>query len=197
MDECYSTLSVPASPSAVSRWKFLALVSIKRDPLGVQRWRTDTIVRFGFRHEVCSGWHVGEVFMSGPTMSLGYPEATAQLFMTDPFRKEFRMHRTGDFGCVNHEGRLHFIGRRDWKFKLTACRIELAEIIGVPLAYDLGPSRCSAMHAHWEAIPQMFAVILPWAATIHAERVGDACRSIAKPANNDPKIMCIPQLKCL
>ncbi|KIN96133.1 hypothetical protein M404DRAFT_33536 [Pisolithus tinctorius Marx 270] len=101
MDERYSTLSVPASPSAVLRWKFLALVSIKRDPLGVQHWRTDTIVRFGFRHEVCSGWRVGEIFVSGPTVSLGYPEATAQFFMTDPFRKEFRMYRTGDFGCVN------------------------------------------------------------------------------------------------
>ncbi|KIO03628.1 hypothetical protein M404DRAFT_64715, partial [Pisolithus tinctorius Marx 270] len=64
---------------------------------------------------------VGEIFVSGPTVGLGYlgdPEATAQSFMVDPFRKEFRMYRTGDFGRVNHEGRLHFIGRRDRQIKL-------------------------------------------------------------------------------
>ncbi|KAF9244447.1 hypothetical protein BU15DRAFT_71434 [Melanogaster broomeanus] len=59
---------------------------------------------------------VGEIFVSGPSVGLGYlgdPDATAQLFVEDPFRKEFRMYRTGDLGRVNHEGRLYFIGRRD------------------------------------------------------------------------------------
>ncbi|KAF9244443.1 hypothetical protein BU15DRAFT_42039, partial [Melanogaster broomeanus] len=75
---------------------------------------------------------VGEIFVSGPSVGLGYlgdPDATAQLFVEDPFRKEFRMYRTGDFGRVNHEGRLYFIGRRDNQVWLNGgFRIELGEI---------------------------------------------------------------------
>ncbi|KIN96151.1 hypothetical protein M404DRAFT_1007001 [Pisolithus tinctorius Marx 270] len=74
---------------------------------------------------------VGEIFVSGPTVGLGYlgdPEATARSFLMDPFRREFRMYRTGDFGRVNHEGRLYLTGRRDSQVQLHAYRIELGEI---------------------------------------------------------------------
>ncbi|KAI5991987.1 hypothetical protein F5J12DRAFT_897355 [Pisolithus orientalis] len=72
-----------------------------------------------------------EIFVSGPTVGLGYlgdPEATARSFLMDPFRREFRMYRTGDFGRVNHEGRLYLTGRRDSQVQLNAYRIELGEI---------------------------------------------------------------------
>ncbi|KIN96125.1 hypothetical protein M404DRAFT_33532 [Pisolithus tinctorius Marx 270] len=49
---------------------------------------------------------VGEMFVSGPTVRLGYlgaPEATTRSFMMDPFRKDIRMYRTGDFGHADHE----------------------------------------------------------------------------------------------
>ena len=44
---------------------------------------------------------VGEIYVSGHNVGLGYlgdPESSARLFLQDPFRKEFRMYCTGDFG---------------------------------------------------------------------------------------------------
>ncbi|KDQ13611.1 hypothetical protein BOTBODRAFT_188344 [Botryobasidium botryosum FD-172 SS1] len=79
---------------------------------------------------------VGEIVVSGPIVGMGYHgdmEKTKEVYVDDPFRKGFRMYRTGDFGRVNHEGRLFFLGRRDMQVGVEGYRVELGQIESVLL----------------------------------------------------------------
>ncbi|CAA7602298.1 AMP-dependent synthetase/ligase [Acididesulfobacillus acetoxydans] len=73
----------------------------------------------------------GEIVIVGPNVSIGYlnhPELTRQAFFA--WREEGgtqRAYRTGDIGC-QRDGRLFYLGRRDFQIKLHGYRIELGEI---------------------------------------------------------------------
>ncbi len=70
----------------------------------------------------------GEIIIAGPNVSPGYigqPELTGAAF----FRlRGQQAYRTGDVGHFDHQGMLHFHGRRDGQIKLHGYRIELADI---------------------------------------------------------------------
>lgn len=74
----------------------------------------------------------GELYLAGPALAAGYvglPGQTARAFLPDPFGPPgSRMYRTGDFASINHDGTLHFIGRRDGQVKLRGRRVELQDI---------------------------------------------------------------------
>ncbi|MBS2532038.1 AMP-binding protein [Catenulispora sp. NF23] len=69
---------------------------------------------------------VGELWLSGPGVALGYAEAVEP----SPFATVagVRMYRTGDLVSVDASGALSFLSRRDTQVKLAGARIELGEI---------------------------------------------------------------------
>jgi amino acid adenylation domain-containing protein len=74
---------------------------------------------------------VGELWVGGPTVALGYwgDEAkTRQHFVQDPALSASRLYRTGDLACWDGHGDLLFRGRRDHMIKSRGYRIELGEV---------------------------------------------------------------------
>ncbi|GAB3896670.1 hypothetical protein GCM10029964_078340 [Kibdelosporangium lantanae] len=73
----------------------------------------------------------GEILFSGVCVGRGYvndPERTRAAFLTDPWRPDTRVYRSGDFGRWLPDGRLEFLGRRDSQVKVRGFRIETGEI---------------------------------------------------------------------
>ena len=71
----------------------------------------------------------GQLCVKGRRVALGYhglPELTDRKFYTDT--DGIRVYRTGDFGLVNEEGEIEFLGRTDRMVKLGGVRFELAEV---------------------------------------------------------------------
>ena len=74
---------------------------------------------------------IGELCISSDWVASGYhnmPEETAERFVEDPFRPGRRMYRTGDYMCLDQDGRYIFHGRRDRMVKVRGYRVELGEI---------------------------------------------------------------------
>ncbi|WP_328505228.1 non-ribosomal peptide synthetase [Streptomyces sp. NBC_00391] len=75
----------------------------------------------------------GELFIGGAGVARGYfgrPEATAAVFLDDPFAGEpgARMYRTGDIVRRNTNHGLDFIGRADDQVKVRGHRVELGAV---------------------------------------------------------------------
>ena len=71
----------------------------------------------------------GELFIGGPGVARGYfgrPEATAAVFLDDPFADEpgARMYRTGDLVRRDPVHGLDFVGRKDDQIKVRGHRVE-------------------------------------------------------------------------
>jgi polyketide synthase PksN len=74
---------------------------------------------------------VGEICIGGDCVSPGYHNrggADAARFTLDPYVEGARLYRSGDLGRFCADGRIEFVGRRDFQVKLNGVRIELAEI---------------------------------------------------------------------
>ena len=77
----------------------------------------------------CPAGVKGEICIGGVGVGRGYlfDEArTRAVFRDDPFSPEpgARLYRTGDVGCFDADGNLHFFGRRDFQVKIRGYRIE-------------------------------------------------------------------------
>ncbi|MDN3379170.1 MULTISPECIES: amino acid adenylation domain-containing protein [unclassified Pseudoalteromonas] len=74
----------------------------------------------------------GEICIAGVGLAKGYlnrTELTQKVFVDAPrFLEEARMYRTGDYGLVNGDGEIEYLGRIDSQYKLRGQRIELGEI---------------------------------------------------------------------
>ncbi|MCZ8519472.1 MULTISPECIES: non-ribosomal peptide synthetase [Paenibacillus] len=77
----------------------------------------------------------GELCIGGIGVADGYmndPDRTAAAFVRDPFHPDGQagamMYRTGDFGRLQEEGNLEFLGRKDHQVKVRGYRIELGEL---------------------------------------------------------------------
>jgi len=81
-------------------------------------------------HRLAPREAIGELAVGGVAVARGYhgrPEATAQVFLPDPFDDApgARVYLTGDLVRWNGAGRLEFVGRRDLQVKVRGRRIEL------------------------------------------------------------------------
>lgn len=73
----------------------------------------------------------GEIWLAGCQVMRGYigaPEQTAQRIQADPWVSSERMYRTGDYGRLNEEGSVVYIGRLDRQVKVRGFRVELAGV---------------------------------------------------------------------
>jgi len=71
----------------------------------------------------------GEIIIAGPHVSPGYwrdDESTGKSFYEDP--EHGRLYLTGDIGRRLLDGRIEFIGRKDFQVKIRGYRVELGEI---------------------------------------------------------------------
>ncbi len=76
---------------------------------------------------------VGEIAIGGVCLGSGYfadPVRTAELFVRNPFAEipGERLYRTGDLGYFDANGKLYFLGRKDFQVKIGGVRIELGEL---------------------------------------------------------------------
>ncbi|ACU37559.1 amino acid adenylation domain-containing protein [Actinosynnema mirum] len=75
-------------------------------------------------------WVVGELFLGGQGVALGYwrdREQTDHRFPTDPDTGG-RLYRTGDLARHLPDGNLEFLGREDGQVKVNGYRVELGEV---------------------------------------------------------------------
>ncbi|KAF9890441.1 hypothetical protein FE257_005846 [Aspergillus nanangensis] len=91
--------------------------------------------------QLCAVGTVGELLIEGPIVARGYlkdPAKTTAAFIpppgwlsdfdTDASQSLIKLYRTGDLVRYNHDGTIHFIGRRDHQVKLHGQRVEMGEI---------------------------------------------------------------------
>jgi amino acid adenylation domain-containing protein/non-ribosomal peptide synthase protein (TIGR01720 family) len=82
----------------------------------------------------------GEMFLGGVPLARGYlhhPALTAERFVPHPFSRQpgARLYRSGDLARYLPDGRVQFVGRRDFQVKVRGVRIELGEIEQILLAH--------------------------------------------------------------
>lgn len=86
----------------------------------------------GDNHQVLLDGQVGELFISGPQVAIGYflnKEATKEVFIDFQYLgKNIRGYRTGDFASILPNGNIEYHGRRDRQYKINGVRIDLTEI---------------------------------------------------------------------
>ncbi len=103
------------------------------EPLPVGRARSGTRLRIvDAEGASCEPGVFGEVVIEGDTVARGYfgrPALTSCAFgEANLGGVTVRTYRTGDEGCLDEEGMLHYRGRLDLQVKLNGFRIELGDI---------------------------------------------------------------------
>ncbi|TMG82112.1 MAG: amino acid adenylation domain-containing protein, partial [Betaproteobacteria bacterium] len=74
---------------------------------------------------------VGALVVSSAHVSPGYwrrPELNTAAFSTEPGEPGATRYLTGDLGRVDHEGNLHFLGRKGSRVKIRGQSIDLSEV---------------------------------------------------------------------
>jgi len=121
-----------------------SLTSAVRVPIG-RAIRNTRLYVLDERLELVPVGVPGELYVGGTGVGRGYltdPARTAAAFLPDPFSGEpgARLYRTGDLVRYLPDGRMEFLGRRDYQIKIRGQRVELGEIEaclrGVPAVVD-------------------------------------------------------------
>lgn len=109
-------------------------------PIGVPHRATEALVVDQGR-VIAAG--TGELYLAGDCLAEGYvgdPVRTAERFVTHPLDPGRRALRTGDLVRRDHDGLLHFLGRRDDMVKIRGVQVRRGEIESV-LASHAGVRR--------------------------------------------------------
>ncbi len=74
---------------------------------------------------------VGELCIGGAGVARGYHnriELTNEKFVQNPFKRDEKIYRSGDFARIVENGEIEYIGRKDEQVKIRGHRIEIGEI---------------------------------------------------------------------
>lgn len=74
---------------------------------------------------------IGEIVLASRYLSPGYwrrPDLTDAAFFPDPARPDRWLYRTRDLGRFRADGQLEYVGRKDFRVKVSGYTIEVAEI---------------------------------------------------------------------
>lgn len=111
-----------------------------------------------------SNGEIGELCLGGPCVGQGYfnqPELTQKSFVQNPLNHAFeeRIYRTGDLMRFNsQDGKLWFVGRKDFQIKHQGYRIELEEIEHA-MAAIAGVDEAIALHTMEEGISRIIGIV--------------------------------------
>lgn len=102
-------------------------------PMGIACENSETIVLDEHEQLVTEPDHIGELYMRGTCLSLGYynnPEKTKEAFVQNPLNNSYPelVYKTGDLVRYNEYGELVYVSRKDFQIKHRGYRIELGEI---------------------------------------------------------------------
>lgn len=89
----------------------------------------------------------GAIVVCSPHVSPGYwrrPDLDARYFPPDPQHPGRRCYVSGDRGCIDGEGRLHFLGRTGSRVKIRGHSVDLTEVEAA-LAATKGVARAAAL----------------------------------------------------
>ncbi|MFJ8743078.1 amino acid adenylation domain-containing protein [Embleya sp. NPDC127516] len=116
-------------------------------PLGVEVDNVE-IILVDESGRLCGPGELGELWCRGATNTIGYlgePDKTAQQSVLSPFHAApARFWRTGDHAVRDHDGILHYRGRRDHMVKVNGFRVELGDIEAAAVAH-LAVQSCVAL----------------------------------------------------
>lgn len=82
-----------------------------------------------FEQELCPEGVEGEIYIGGLGIAQGYYndiKKTEEVFIVH--KSLGRLYRTGDYGILNKDGYIEFVGRKDNQVKIRGYRIELGEV---------------------------------------------------------------------
>lgn len=80
----------------------------------------------------------GELYISGKCLSKGYvklKKTNKQRFIASPFKKQYKIYKTGDIVTLHSNLIMEYIGRCDFQIKINGYRIEIGEIQSRILKY--------------------------------------------------------------
>lgn len=100
--------------------------------------KKQTVYVMDYELNICPSWTVGELYIGGQGIALGYlgnEEQTIKSFIIHPKTSE-RLYKTGDWGKYLPDGNIEFVGRKDLQVKIRGYRVELCEIESVILKYE-------------------------------------------------------------
>jgi amino acid adenylation domain-containing protein len=131
-DRCLFVNGFGPTESSVTLQQFLDVRSPQTSnavPIGHPVGETEVLI-VKDRDDLAGHYEFGEIAIRSPYVALGYwrrPDLTAEVFRTDP-NTGAPTYLTGDLGRRLPDGRIEFVGRRDFQVKIRGFRIELAEI---------------------------------------------------------------------
>ncbi|KAJ3146079.1 hypothetical protein HDU86_000536 [Geranomyces michiganensis] len=103
----------------------------------------------------------GELHVGGIQVSRGYigrPDLTEASFVSMPHITSERLYKTGDMCRMGEDGRVEYIGRRDFQVKIRGQRIELNEINEAILDFP-GVARSAVLLKKEEDEPEIVAYV--------------------------------------
>ena len=124
----YNTYGPTEATVAISGVEITPALLEQVDRLPIGYVKEDTKVTIMDEMNVLAAGEVGEIVISGPSVSKGYlnnPEKTAQAFFLLDGNWAYR---TGDAGSLPADGLLRYEGRIDFQVKLHGYRIELEDV---------------------------------------------------------------------
>ncbi|TQM09336.1 non-ribosomal peptide synthetase [Pseudonocardia kunmingensis] len=150
-----------------------------------------TLRALDHRLRPCPDWVVGELYIGGSGVALGYrgdPERTAARFGVHPRTGE-RIYRTGDLGRhigagdARGQGVLEFLGREDTQVKIRGYRIELAEVEAALHTHDYVATAAVLVDSDTFSGHRLAAFVAPARITPPAPdtRPADAARAAGEP----------------
>jgi D-alanine--poly(phosphoribitol) ligase subunit 1 len=124
----YNTYGPTEATVAVSGVQLTKELLEQYDRVPIGYVKEDSAVFFMDEEQLLPKGQVGEIVISGPSVSKGYlnnPEKTNEVFFTLEGQPAYR---TGDSGRMTEDGLLHYEGRIDFQVKFHGYRMELEEI---------------------------------------------------------------------